>query len=133
MSDNERLERYGRALAEDYGDFWESLTEEERETWRRAGKAAIAVADEETRVPQHELTNHYHVIMENSTPVGAARSLEDAKHKVETLQEDAIGPVDSRCWKFWPATSMHVLLLSIEAAPASCRWYIVSVPAGDRA
>lgn len=46
MSD-ERREKYGRALAEDYGDCWESLTQEEREVWRRTGDAVIAVADEE--------------------------------------------------------------------------------------
>ncbi|MFJ8677272.1 hypothetical protein [Streptomyces sp. NPDC093589] len=46
---DDRRERYGRALAEDYGDFWDSLTGEEREVWRRAGDAATAVADAEQR------------------------------------------------------------------------------------
>lgn len=55
---DERRERYGRALAEDYGDYWDSLTDEERELWRRSGDAAKAVADEEQQELLHDRIRH---------------------------------------------------------------------------
>ncbi|MFF9787141.1 hypothetical protein [Streptomyces nigrescens] len=106
-TNDERRERYGRALAKDYGDCWDSLTDEERGLWRRSGDAAMVVADAEQREDRERYRE------------GIRRADEHNNALMDEVQRYADGDERPVLWSVY--NQMHLRAANAEAAIAHVR------------
>ncbi|MGY5127329.1 hypothetical protein [Streptomyces nigrescens] len=109
---DERRERYATALAENYGDYWESLTGEEQDAWRLQADAVMAVADEELRAVEER---HREVLQRTDQ---ANNSL------MEEVQRYAAGDEQPVLWSVY--NEMHKRALNAEAESTRLRRELTS-------